>query len=101
MKILTTLHQIFHVIDVWKEEFVQLKELWLGFWQLPVGEKLEKVTKVVPTTKKQLTNFTSALFLDEKPIMFLFFVLSVGRVPYNAGNTAGFFHRSIVRLDVQ
>ena len=64
MKILTTLHQIFHVVDVWKEEFVQLKELWLGFWQLPVGEKLEKVTKVVPTTKKELTNFTSALFPD-------------------------------------
>ena len=69
MKILTTLHQIFHVVDVWKEEFVQLKELWLGFWQLPVGEKLEKVTKVVPTTKEQLNNFISALFLDEKPIL--------------------------------
>ena len=84
MKILTTLHQIFHVVDVWKEEFVQLKELWLGFWQLPVGEKLEKVTKVVPTTKEQLINFTSALFPDV-----IFPLLECRKSLSNAGNTAG------------
>ena len=38
----------------------------------------------------RLTGFTSALFPVEEPISVFFFFWGVRRVPYNAGNTAGF-----------
>lgn len=61
LQVFTTLHEVLDIINDWKVQAENLKEVHLLLRQVSVGQNLDQVSKVIATTKHIYTNTCTPL----------------------------------------
>lgn len=61
LQVFTTLHEVLDIINDWKVQAKNLKEVHLLLRQVCVGQNLDQVSKVVATTTHIYTNTCTTL----------------------------------------